>query len=412
MCCILDSFWVNDRLNFHCLGPINEKILSANAAGVENILDSNIFKFKVEALPPSVQKATYLKNGSAQLNVSMIVGSFLVFLWTLVVVRVTTTWWLSGLPIPQSIKDTIALLAKWANAHLFTDCGGGIARTKAVLRDMVTAMRAATVAAAMLSLVYILLKAAPSEGASYATYENQYGWVLSAAYLQGVVPITLITVAVLVMTVIYAHLHCYKLPPPSLHKQQQQQQRRMVMQSRVKFMAWLLFKASALLVNAVVMLALNFAYIFAVVENNKYLILIQVSVGLFKSVWCAFIPQATRAVADNLSAKGVFDATLSNNPLSEHMYLLSILIFNVIVAPGIAAALSSNRCYLEVFVQQAASPISTQLPCVGQYYFTFVDQVPQAHCGSPTGPSTSQSTCQERFSPPSYTATSARRQCS
>ena len=104
------------------------------------------------------------------------------------------------------------------------------------------------------------------------------------------------------------------------------------------------------LVNGGVMLALNGAYLLAVLHHSPYLIFIQALIALFKFGW------------NQLTALLVSNSTSTDHHFIN-MILLSLQVFNFVIAPCVATAVSDSNCFYELFNQQPAQAGTSRAHC-------------------------------------------------
>ena len=127
------------------------------------------------------------------------------------------------------------------------------------------------------------------------------------------------------------------------------------------------------LVNATVMLTFNVLYLLAVLENTPYLTLVQAALALFKFGW----NQLTAMFA-------MSRISLSKKQRTVDVLLLSLQVFNFVVAPCIATAVSDSNCFYELFNRQPAQAGSADGACV--FIETeYVDGTYQPVCVESTG---------------------------
>lgn len=337
-----------------------------------NVVEGNIFTFTLSGLPLHSRKSALLYNGSFQLNVSMIVSSLLIgTLLVLIVVRCT----FAGGHAPVIIRNHFVCMndiSAWWNEDIALTLSSR--RAVIVTISMCWVMISILCCAALLAVVYALLKGIPSFSTAFAIYTYQYGWTFSAANLHDLVPLLIIMTVVTVAAICHIFHNSYSLRistdaaiPPSSSQ------------------SFFWFNSSFVLylvANNAIMLGVNIAYVFAVVNSNPWLVLIQFAVSTFKAVWSPLFPSVAMAISAPPNQGNIYEALLHKDLMAVHTFLISLLVSNMIVAPCIATALSDPACFYNVFVQQKSSAVTTQVPCPGGTVNEFLNGGYGLDCGS------------------------------
>ena len=98
---------------------------------------------------------------------------------------------------------------------------------------------------------------------------------------------------------------------------------------------------------------LNGFYLLAVLENSPYLILIQASIAVFKFGWSQFVAVLVTTGAGALRQQRGVDT-----------FLLSLQLFNFVVAPCLATAVSDSNCFYNLFNRQSAQSGASHGQCL------------------------------------------------
>lgn len=212
--------------------------------------------------------------------------------------------------------------------------------------------------------IYLSLKSAP--GQEYSTVTDQYAWILSSAFLHGYPPVILVGSVVIGLVVIvflssWKHYNISKsflsiLKGISFAELQRSTSR---IDLKIKFsLKSFLWNSVLQIVNLVVTVAVNAAYVNAALQSHKIsssqLFAIQTAMGIFKFMWnVTYIPYATDAMA--LSAR----SRLNNRLLMSQI--------NYIVAPCIATIALNPACFFYIF--------TTQDPIVSSYSTKLCDTI-------------------------------------
>jgi hypothetical protein len=304
-------------------GVLPDSLVGVSDDWVGSVLLGNLFTFSLSADASNDKDSAIQLKGSFQLNVALLLSSPLV----LAVLGVCCVWSTTrdGLSVGSTCRCQLPDELRSAEAiQLLLPVLGSL---------WITCWLQCVVVGAIL----LLFKLLPPLAARYPAYEFQYGWVCSIAYLHGIAPLVVVCVVVG-----YVCGHVVK---------------------SIDGIATSLFtpapfvlptnKASklvgAFVANMVVMLVINGLYLQAVVGNSPDLIAVQVGLALCKLVW------------SNTATKLLFKfVKIEMN--KRFFFRYSLFVFNLIVAPCIATALSDNSCFYELFQRQPA-PSSTVSFC-------------------------------------------------
>ena len=105
------------------------------------------------------------------------------------------------------------------------------------------------------------------------------------------------------------------------------------------------------------MLTFNGLYLLAVLENTPYLIPIQASLALFKFGWNQLTAMVALSRFSSSSEQRAVDVLLS-----------SLQVFNFVLAPCIATAVSDSNCFYELFSRQPSQAGSANGQCFNYEY--------------------------------------------
>lgn len=325
--------------------------LTANADVVTSILSGNMFTFDIADIDQSAQAAATLYLGSYEFDVAMIVTGCFVGacgMWA-------GWWWLQW-----RISTPNKLWHWWEAMALRNISLNGVQLRTFVLAvgDLARMVLCSGVVAVAASVWYSVLKVAPQLSMVYSTYEKQQGWTPSVIYLHDYLPLMPILVALLVLTTttatVLSRSRSARTDPTDDGDEDNGQRRR-------GSLATLTLVAKSCLhvvINLTVLFVVNAAYLNAVLNNSRNLILIQAAVGMFKSVWSAiYIPFAMQSVESHNDDT----APMSQRFLLQYQILMLAVSF--VIAPCLATVLTDSSCFYELFHQQSSPIASTPQSC-------------------------------------------------
>lgn len=361
---------------------------NVNLTSISNIVNTvllgNLLTFPVEAIATPERGEALLFNGSSQLDIAMIFTApylLIVLLFALdyygfaMVIRGLLS--LSICSCFVSAKKSVA--EWWKRSGTVVQRGIGITiqtrRLLCALYRLMNIVVGLVLSTLLLGLVYIVLKEFPSLHAQYSTYTIEYAWELSSAYMHGVAPVVIIIclVVVLSVTCLLALLEFRSTGAGRAvvgeaaagaadfafvaggveggGRWGHQQNGCCGFESLSRVMKTIVF----VVINMVVMIAVNVGYLEAVLSQSKNLILIQFALATFKYLWNSiYIPSSIKTISKRANSAG--DATLASSVDNQALlYQVSLLVVNSILVPCLATATTDASCFYELFVQTQSS---------------------------------------------------------
>lgn len=354
-----------------------------------SILAGNLFQCQTDQLPSLDSTSISYTCGSSDLYNAM-------FLWvtslgTLLFMATIAASFLMSNFLTRNCRSQSALVREFYQEKLLWI--SGIYHKKKLLtsklghettRFVDTLFVALTIAAfvvfeivAILSLVYILFKSLTNR---YSTIYDQYGWIWSIAFLSGV-PIAVIVTVLVMSGVVFltfsfenlyfrflridmmsngpsetivspVHSSSQNSNPPSHDPSSNVNSMPMSTKATVlgsspsvitnQYLIWIsLVRFSLVIVNVSINLLVNVVYIFAITYNNSIsrvaIIMLQFSMGLYKSLWNRFfVPFSVETMKLPVKRSVVFR--------------LALCLFNLVGAPLLASIVSNGSCFYNVFV--------------------------------------------------------------
>lgn len=210
-----------------------------------------------------------------------------------------------------------------------------------------------------LLVIFPVMKSVPITSASFSTRTIQYTWVTTAAFMHGAGATALVLLCVFLSQLFMALKLCDPKAPID-HASATPTSSRLHFVPRWKEYLLLTKRAAVVLVNVVVIIAVNAGYVAAILDesiNVNDLVLVQIAMGLYKVLW--------RSVAIPWSIGHM--RPLSPQALAHHQTYLNLLLF--IVGPSVATLLSDSNCLENIFTAEA--PLSDFFV----QYFVEVNQV-------------------------------------
>jgi Leucine-rich repeat (LRR) protein len=343
---------------------------SCNFGNLSNyILQGNMLTFSMAGMNPETHSEALAFYGSSTLDTAMIVASpiflvAIVLLWMTVFRKqmgtlscIAKSRWLSMLGKWNSHWQLVLLPLDWI--YYFNRC---IRYSKLLL---------ALVGVVLFTFAVLESQLKSSNHSSYGgTYQDQYRWYVSAAYLHGTLPVVLMAVLLLIgMLSIGGTIVCFMFPVhDSSHgnlfgrlnssSSQVPGQTEMTRKGKImwvdRFKFWCKIIA-VLIVNFSIVGLVNTGYLVEVLDNNPEIQLIQITLSLFKLVW------NTVLISNSLKWLTNSSTELLLNPL---LFRFLIKLINFVVIPCLATSLISDSCYLKLFQQQTA-PLLYDMRCSG-----------------------------------------------
>jgi Leucine-rich repeat (LRR) protein len=207
----------------------------------------------------------------------------------------------------------------------------------------------------LVMLGYAILKS--QFGNLYSTTTQQYTWLYTAAFLHGYLPpIFLLFVVFLGAALTILSLRIKDLLSEanvnSMHREKWRMTRKYSKYSRIGMLIagsrdFILFPLVAHLINGIVVLLANCLYVATVLTVPATAVFfVQLSLSIFKTIWVnLYIPFAVEKL-QYMSAK------------SHFRQLVSMLLVNYIIGPGVATTLFNSDCFYEVFTGATAQTAS------------------------------------------------------
>jgi hypothetical protein len=384
----------------------------------DNILRGNMFSFSMVDMDPQTQSDALAYYGSYILNISMMVASPQLFMVACLVTVHMIKVYIYGKSLSpvrsshslegRSVSEPSALswmntfrawYAHWRSIRLPVDW---VVCLDQCLQAACLMISVLTLLVFLFMSVFPLLKSV----FHYGTYTHQYSWLVSAAYMHGLVPVLFVT-STLIIGVVTLGVLVMKTYRPQQLQQNLPPLRGTVTSGRLSVLnsalgaesattvnnnndsekatllpAWyeLTFFFGKMMVIFVINLffvgAANTAYLVEVLDNNPQIQIIQFALSIFKLVWNALcIPASLKwlvrkkdqhssaASAQTSSAAVGSGCFLHFNPL---MFRYLIKLFNFVLVPCIVTSMVSNSCFLKLFQQQPAPVIYSEV-CDGVY---------------------------------------------
>ena len=200
--------------------------------------------------------------------------------------------------------------------------------------------------------------------AYYGTLTHQYAWAVSAAYISGVVPMTLLFLFLIVLVLIVVHLCLKRLSTTSAEILSTEQKQSLSSANADSSVADLYFMYAQnglvygvfILVNMFIVVGVNVAYVYVAIYRSKsLLVLSQVLLSLFKLLWNNVLSAMLLRYASNYLAKGSVgkDSTVSVETRFTTL-LVFVALFNSVAIPCLVVAVVSPNCFYNVFVSAPA----------------------------------------------------------
>ena len=191
----------------------------------------------------------------------------------------------------------------------------------------------------------------------YGTYEDQYAWTVSAAFLSGPVVagveifLYLSLILAFVVSLGYLLVQYGKCTPEGVTadvvaRQLSEEEIKPRLSKRARFLVYVVF----LSVNVIFVLSVNVAFVYvALYESNTALLLAQLFLSLFKLFWNNFCSKNLLRWTGKRIAKSV-EVTESVYGAEFHFVQLLVSLINNIAIPCIVVAVISPNCLYNVFV--------------------------------------------------------------
>jgi hypothetical protein len=224
-------------------------------------------------------------------------------------------------------------------------------------------------------VVYIILKSG-SYASNYSTITRQEGWITTAAYLHGYLPTILLLVIIVatIFTVIISlkvELLFSSANKKSVQREEWKVTHHVSTWSNVclaYFCDLICLPGLVQTINAVVCLAANATYVSVLMTvTPSQVFFVQCAMSLFKILWVnGYVPYA-------MSKMSYLPAT------SQFRHLVSMLLINYIIGPGIASAGANSNCFYHAIkgspsISSSFSELSTILSCITGFEFVYLPQ--------------------------------------
>jgi Leucine-rich repeat (LRR) protein len=362
-----------NRLSGDLPGRIVE--VSSNMSSL-NVLSGNIFACNNEELPSQDPSAESYSCGSYELYVSSytwlgFVGSFILvgIIVRLVAYRYETLVtrfecyqqlmsWSAAVSqlFDKSADNNVDLSQAWTSRFQ------QLPETITFMLFMRLAPRASLCAGLILLFIALPTYVGLHAVSSIVTYD--YGYIVSMAYLHNIEPVIFIGALLLILFVIVIFVvRSFLVFLSSIHSIRQSgainASISILNSNHFAWRQYLMFFALNL-INLVVVMSINIAYVNTIVNSTSYnrveLLFIQVGVGLFKVVWnSAYVPWS----CDLLAAFSLHRGSIRSR------YLMSII--NYIVAPVVSTIVYSESCFYFVFnsAEEVSSSVSLTIQELG-----------------------------------------------
>jgi Leucine-rich repeat (LRR) protein len=220
---------------------------------------------------------------------------------------------------------------------------------------------AAVALVTVFTILYTIFKVSDLK-TEYSTHSFQYSWLVSAVFMHGVTPVVCINLGLVVgLVAVQMRKDNIANQFSSTAKGESSDLFKVSSNNGPNTLGKLLTSASvgafvfattATVVNVIIVSIVNWAYLLAILRNNRRLQLVQFALSLFKCLWNnIFIPFATRRIRFEL-----------DKTAATFRYVL--LLLNVIVIPCLVNSLVSEECFLQLFEE-------TSTPTASGVCFTF-----------------------------------------
>jgi hypothetical protein len=352
-------------------GPLNRAVSCGWWNVASQVLQGNMFTFPVDSLDGETKEIALVYYGSYTLDIAMILSSLAyaaVIMLALVSyvlnspdenlklrVILNRATWFRLISSWQLQYKVVSLPSDWQS--FFTV---GIEYAQYVLVLLALAL------GGFLTL-YLILKKCTN---GYGTHVNQYRWIISAAYLHGVVPVVLVAVFLVSLILLLERHRFVRELFLSSNSSNPSRKRTSVSWKR---QIQLIFMLS---INVGVVGSVNTGYLFAVLNNNPQIQAIQLGLSAFKLLWNSGFTMVALSVLKFKRKPG----KLSMNSLT---FRFLIKLGNFVIIPCIVTSLIDPNCFYNLFSQEPESLIYSPR-CYGtstlQINLDSVDQVVLYNC--------------------------------
>jgi hypothetical protein len=321
-----------------------------------NILLGNMFTFSMNHMNAATRSSALSFYGSVTLDVAMVVSSpvNLVALCFLLayVLNTKPVLFVGGQPLLRIWDEkwkSMLLPLKW------------VFFLKELLRcGKVFGAVVATVITTFVAL-YSVLKSVPYF--SFATYLNQYSWIVSVAYLHGLAPAVASACVIICGLVVTTAWTVLPLFPTALDSRYQKKAGIVAAKVNTKLAG---VEASAVvskilvifIINVLVVGSVNTGYLVEVLNNNPRIQLIQMALSVFKLTWNSFF------IARSL--QWLRGSTTDSFWFSPVVFGYVVKLVNFVVLPCFVTSLVADSCFLKLFQQQPAQQ-TYSIICNGQH---------------------------------------------
>jgi Leucine-rich repeat (LRR) protein len=349
-----------------------------------HVLRGNMFTFATDELSHYAQAESLTYYGSYTLNVAMAVSAPILFS---IIALIGLSFVRNGHPAESTRRPSraslitnrdvtrtqgrslwLSRLNKWKLAlQLLLLPKEWISFLKLGYAFLKTVCELLTGLSVILLVICVSVKVNLSES---VTYLNQYSWLGSAAYLQGVTPAVILAVILLVScigigfmgyTAFVFYTDAVRIELPWASTKALSSTGGPATTGRSSAWCLLLLKMLGIFViNGAIIGGANVGYLIAVLNNNPRIQIIQISLSVFKLMWNGgFISVSLKWIGRSRN----LDVSSSINPL---LFRFCIKTFNFVLVPCIVTSLIDASCFLNLFQQQPAPIIFSQI-CDGIY---------------------------------------------
>ena len=309
-----------------------------------SILGSNLFACLIskDDLPTHDSERRNYECGSDSFNLPFYVwmGLFaLALAGVYVVIRNYSPQWLSN-----NVKNALECARKW---NLPKDEMPRNFRYVGAMADILCKI-------SVWSAILIVLVLVPWYSAAthyYGTYQDQYAWTVSAAFLAGYVPlgvqicvyVMLLLAVIVTLTYLITRYDKEEHYRPNRYALSRSTQIDITTIRKTTMSQRLVLYFAYVLVNLVIVVGVNVLFVYvALYQDNTLLVLAQISLSFFKLLWNSVCtPFLIRLIAEYISH------TTSGNGFVSIQVIVSL--FNNIAIPCLVVAVVSPSCFYSVF---------------------------------------------------------------
>jgi hypothetical protein len=337
---------------------IQSTAYSSNLSSLD-VLTGNIFDCNNDDLPALDPSAGSYSCGSYELNVASYIWFVCVGIAAVITFLLATLAQLNVYFSARIVEPVVNRLKEWRQSLFDAFSNGHNNQFNQLMETQSFVMFASFVSRIVLifgAIIFVLgTTVYASLHSSYAIVSNDYGYVISCAYLHGPAPVFFDGILLSMLLSILLFLSkCFYNPlsaasrrrngsPVNLSEEETHSWISHLFEKRV--FTWTAYRNYAVflvlnLINLVVVMAVNIAYVGSLRSSTSDTrkLMIQVSVGLFKVVWnTCFVSWSSDWISTFLSHRGSM----------QSRYIMSLV--NFILAPVISTVVYSESCFYYVF---------------------------------------------------------------